>query len=615
MLLAVAEQCAQALDRARLYRAEQGIAETLQRSLLPAGAARPRAARAGRPLPARRRGQPGRRRLVRRGRSSWTTAWPSPSATSWARDRQPRPSWASCAAPCRPPCCRAASRPRPWSCWTVSPPGCPGALASTAACLVVDGTAGTVTLGPRRPSAAAAGHGRGQGPLPGGAGSGTVLGRSPAGRRTRRARSRSSPAPRCCCTPTAWSSGAVSCWTTDWPASRRSPRRHASADPVRLTDRLLADVLADTDQPDDVAVIAARLLPAPAGRAAARGPGAARRCPPGRGGLVDRRRPARRHRRGPPAGARRGAGQRGRARLLGRRRRPVRVPGGARARRQRSTSRSPTPARGGRPGRPRVPRAGPGADLRAGAGRPGHPRRRCADRVRHPGPVPVPSGGGGPLRRTPCAPGRRAPDGRRRRLRARWSRPRTPTVCGSPSKASSTSPRPGRWAWTWGAGSGNWAPASPSSSISAPRATSPARASAWCWRSRRGPRPRADRSGLLTAPGTPPERILRLAGLADGLGGGAAHPFRGCQGIRPGDRVLGHVSQNVMPGRRSSGHDKVEERVDSTASHRSSPTSPAQGTRPAFATAGHGHAASVVASDARPAGRGAAVPRGRPARR
>jgi anti-anti-sigma factor len=32
---------------------------------------------------------------------------------------------------------------------------------------------------------------------------------------------------------------------------------------VRLTSRLLADVLADTEQPDDVAVIAARLLPAP----------------------------------------------------------------------------------------------------------------------------------------------------------------------------------------------------------------------------------------------------------------------------------------------------------------------------------------------------------------
>jgi anti-anti-sigma factor len=39
--------------------------------------------------------------------------------------------------------------------------------------------------------------------------------------------------------------------------------RHAAAAPVRLTARLLADVLADTDQPDDVAVIAARLLPGP----------------------------------------------------------------------------------------------------------------------------------------------------------------------------------------------------------------------------------------------------------------------------------------------------------------------------------------------------------------
>ena len=36
MLLAVAEQCAQALDRARMFRSERGIAETLQRSLLPA---------------------------------------------------------------------------------------------------------------------------------------------------------------------------------------------------------------------------------------------------------------------------------------------------------------------------------------------------------------------------------------------------------------------------------------------------------------------------------------------------------------------------------------------------------------------------------------------------
>ena len=34
-LLALAEQCAQALDRARLYRTEHRVAETLQRSLLP----------------------------------------------------------------------------------------------------------------------------------------------------------------------------------------------------------------------------------------------------------------------------------------------------------------------------------------------------------------------------------------------------------------------------------------------------------------------------------------------------------------------------------------------------------------------------------------------------
>ena len=38
--------------------------------------------------------------------------------------------------------------------------------------------------------------------------------------------------------------------------------------------------------------------------------------------------------------------------------------------------------------------------------------------------------------------------------------------------------------------------------------------------------------------------------------------------------------------------------MDSTAPHRSSPTSPAIGARPAHATAGHGHAAAVVASDA-----------------
>ena len=69
-LLALAEQCAQALDRARLYRAEQpGRRDAAAQPAAPAAApARP--ARPGRPVPARRRGHPGRRRLVRRRSSS-----------------------------------------------------------------------------------------------------------------------------------------------------------------------------------------------------------------------------------------------------------------------------------------------------------------------------------------------------------------------------------------------------------------------------------------------------------------------------------------------------------------------------------------------------------------
>ena len=51
-LLALAEQCAQALDRARLYRAEHRVAETLQRSLLPQRLPQlPRLALAARYLP------------------------------------------------------------------------------------------------------------------------------------------------------------------------------------------------------------------------------------------------------------------------------------------------------------------------------------------------------------------------------------------------------------------------------------------------------------------------------------------------------------------------------------------------------------------------------------
>src|SRR3712207_8157691 len=97
MLLAVAEQCAQALDRARLYRAERGIAETLQLSLLPAQLpALERLALAAHYLPAPRAARPA-------GAGTKSSSWPttgsrSPSATSVARARPParaRDSWAA----------------------------------------------------------------------------------------------------------------------------------------------------------------------------------------------------------------------------------------------------------------------------------------------------------------------------------------------------------------------------------------------------------------------------------------------------------------------------------------------------------------------------------------
>ena len=53
-VLTLAGQCAQALDRARLHQAEHEVADVLQRSLLPAGAARPAPARRRSALPARR---------------------------------------------------------------------------------------------------------------------------------------------------------------------------------------------------------------------------------------------------------------------------------------------------------------------------------------------------------------------------------------------------------------------------------------------------------------------------------------------------------------------------------------------------------------------------------
>ena len=95
-------------------------------------------------------------------------------------------------------------------------------------------------------------------------------------------------------------------------------------------------------------------------------------------------------RRRSPAGARGGAGQRRRARLLGWWSGGVRVPRGPGGRRLRGR-------RGGRhrhvaapAGRPRLPRPRAGAHLGVGPGRRAHPRARWCGRGRHPGAVPVP---------------------------------------------------------------------------------------------------------------------------------------------------------------------------------------------------------------------------------
>ncbi|MGY1822508.1 SpoIIE family protein phosphatase [Geodermatophilus sp. SYSU D00079] len=260
MLLAVAEQCAQALDRARLFRAERGIAETLQLSLLPAELPRlDRLALAAHYLPGAEGAQAG---------GDWYDVVELPDG---------RVAIAVGDVVGQGPAAAAVMGQLRSALSTALLQGCgpaealelldrfaarlPGALASTAACLVVDPAAGTVRW-------ARAGHLPPLLLVPGGgrflddAGSGAVLGAP--GRPPYREGTTEVPP------------GATLLLYTDGLVERRgevldegldrvraAAARHAAADPVRLTTRLLADVLADTEQPDDVAVIAARVLPAP----------------------------------------------------------------------------------------------------------------------------------------------------------------------------------------------------------------------------------------------------------------------------------------------------------------------------------------------------------------
>ncbi|WP_091948680.1 SpoIIE family protein phosphatase [Trujillonella endophytica] len=260
LLLAVAEQCAQALDRARLYRAESDIATTLQRSLLPtelpqlAGLAL-----AAQYLPGAVGSSAGGDWYdvveLDDGRVAIAVGdvvGQGPSAAAVMGQLRSALS-AALLQGCPPAAAlelldRFASR-------------LPGALASSAACLVVDRAAGRVRW-------ARAGHPppllvTGEGvTLLDGAGSGSVLG---VPGRAAYTEGSVSVAP-----------GTTLVLYTDGLVERRSEtldaglaritaaaRRHAAADPERLVQHLLADVLPDDERSDDVAVIAVRVVPPP----------------------------------------------------------------------------------------------------------------------------------------------------------------------------------------------------------------------------------------------------------------------------------------------------------------------------------------------------------------
>jgi anti-anti-sigma factor len=262
LLLAVAEQCAQALDRARLYRAELDIATTLQRSLLPAELPRLSGlALAAEYLPGAVGSSAGGdwydvveldddRVAIAVG----DVVGQGPAAAAVMGQLRSALS-AALLQGCPPAAAlelldRFAAR-------------LPGALASSAACLVVERGTGRVRW-------ARAGHpppllvtGEGVTVLDGaGAGSGPVLGvpeRAPYTEGSRTV-----------------GPGTTLLLYTDGLVERRgetldvglariteAARRHAAVDPERLVQHLLADLLADSDRPDDVAVIAARVVPPP----------------------------------------------------------------------------------------------------------------------------------------------------------------------------------------------------------------------------------------------------------------------------------------------------------------------------------------------------------------
>jgi anti-anti-sigma factor len=259
-LLALAEQCGQALDRARLYRAQQRIAETLQRNLLPQQLpGLDRLALAARYLPGAAGTQAGGDwydvvaldetcvaiavgDVVGQGPAAAAVMGQLRSALSTALLTGNSPAEALELLD------RFAAR-------------LPGATASTAACLVLDWGRGRIRwarAGHPPPLLLSAGRTR----FLAEEGAGTVLG-VPGRRPYTEGTAEIEP-------------GDVLLLYTDGLVERRSEsldeglgrlaaavRRHGAEAPDRLASLLLHEILADTDQPDDVALIAARLVPPP----------------------------------------------------------------------------------------------------------------------------------------------------------------------------------------------------------------------------------------------------------------------------------------------------------------------------------------------------------------